>query len=250
MGNLQEIESVNFFSEKFSQSLNLFVIEVPGTGLTDPLPATFTIQDQADMLIDFINHISVKSAHVLAFSYATPVALEFCAKWGNAETLSMCGGMAGIPNSSRLATMSILAAAIKDRKRFAEEFINGLTVTDGSVPRGKVIARSARQKVLKYTEKQVACFCENTIRILGYSPSKAIKKLPIPCFLFIGKKDPYVTEKNAKQLVKMLPNCEFAMVEDADHLVHLENPQKTAELMLHLVNRESKALTFDTMTAA
>jgi len=235
MGNLQEIESVAFFSERFSAHVNLFVVEVPGTGLTEPLPAVFTIQDQASMLLCFIKHMNIEKAHILAFSYATPVALELCLRWSSALTLSMCGGMAGIPSTSRLATMAILGDAIRDRKRFAEEFIKGLTVADGSIPHGKVIARSARQKVLQYSEKQVRCFCENTVRILAYTPSDNIAELNIPCFLFIGQKDPYVTKKNAQQLASLLPNCQFKTVDNADHLVHLEKPDETAELMMHLV---------------
>lgn len=116
MGNLQEIESVKFFSEKFSESLNLFVVEVPGTGLTNPLPAVFNIQEQANLLRDFIEEMNIDSAHVLAFSYATPIALELCVNWAGAITLTMCGGMAGIPTESRLATMAILSDAIRDKK--------------------------------------------------------------------------------------------------------------------------------------
>lgn len=176
MGNLQEIESVEFFSKQFSQELNLLVIEIPGTGMTNPLSATFTIEDQARMLLSFIKNLGVPSAHLLAFSYATPVALELCTLWKNAKSLSMCGGMAGIPTSSRLQTMAILGDAIRDRKRFAEEFIKGLTVDDKSIPRGKVIARSAKQKVFQYSDKQISCFCENTVRILGYIPSNRLEK--------------------------------------------------------------------------
>ncbi len=233
IGNLQEIESVNFFSEYFSGYLNLYVVEVPGTGLTDPLLAVDSIQDQSSLLLDFLECVNISNAHILAFSYATPVALELCVKWSGAITLSMCGGMVGIPKASRLTTMAILGDAIRDRKRFAEEFIKGLTVSDKSIPRGKVIARSARQKVFQYTEKQVRCFCENTVRILAYKPSD-FSTLVIPCFLFIGKKDPYVTIENALNLVGLLPNCGFDVVENADHLVHLECPDVTAELMVRL----------------
>lgn len=87
----------------------------------------------------------------------------------------------------------------------------------------------------RYSEKQVICFCENTIRILSYKPSD-ISSLKIPCLLFIGEKDPYVTISSAKKLVDSLPNCEFSTVKNADHLVHLEHPDRTAELMLKLTN--------------
>lgn len=237
MGNLQDIESVQYFSEYFSRAVNLFVIETPGTGLTNPLPATFTIQDQAKLLIHFLDHMNISSAHILAFSYATPVALELCLLWDKSLSLSMCGGMPGIPQNARSNTMAILADAIRDRKRFAHEFIKGLTVSDHSIPRGKVIARSAKQKIFQYTEKQINCFCENTIRILAYKPSKKLSLITIPSFLFIGEMDPYVTISNAKNLSSSLPNCKMETVKNADHLVHLEHPETTAKLMIGLTEK-------------
>ncbi len=239
MGTLQEIESVTFLSEKFSEELNLFVVEVPGTGLTDPLPATFSIQDQTEMLRSFIAYMNIPSAHIMAISYATPMAVELCASWDGALSLSMCGGMAGVVGSLRLGTMALLADALRDRKAFAENFIKGMTVDDKSIPRGKVIARSARQKILRHSEKQIACFCENTVRLLAYKPSSSISTIQQPCLLFIGEKDPYVTIEKAKELASQLPNCHFETVRYADHLVHLEHPERTAELMIQLAKDES-----------
>ncbi len=249
MGTLQEIESVDFFSEKFAAELNLFVIEVPGTGLTEPLPATFSIQDQTDMLMLFIQHMNIPSAHIMAISYATPMAVELCAKWRNALSLSMCGGMVGIVESLRPGTMALLADAITDRKKFAENFINGMTVNDAKIPRGKVIARSARQKILKNSDKQITRFCENTVRLLSYKPSKLIESIWQPCFLFIGEKDPYVTIEKADELAVKLPNCTFTTVENADHLVHLEHPDQTADLLLKLAKDEINDKTFHLMPA-
>jgi pimeloyl-ACP methyl ester carboxylesterase len=234
MGTLQDIESVAYLSKEFSKSLNLFVVEVPGTGLTDPLSAVYSMQDQANMLLDFVCHMGISSAHVFAISYSTPIALEFCVMWPHAKSLSMYGGMAGIPESSRPDSMSILSDALHDRKKFAENFIKGMTVINSDIPRGKIIARSARQKILKNSQKQIDCFCENTIRLLSYSPSKKISKLLLPCVLIIGRQDPYVTVKKAEELAFILPNCVFEIIENADHLAHLEYPDLVASLMSSL----------------
>ena len=39
LGNLQEIESVDFFSQSFSETLNVLTVELPGTG-DDITPAS------------------------------------------------------------------------------------------------------------------------------------------------------------------------------------------------------------------
>jgi pimeloyl-ACP methyl ester carboxylesterase len=234
MGTLQDIESVMYLSKEFSKSLNLFVVEVPGTGLTDPLSSIYSMKDQAEMLLDFISHMGIPSAHIFSISYSTPIALELCVMWPKAKSLSMYGGMAGIPESSRPDSMAILYDAIHDRKKFAENFIKGMTVNDDSIPRGKIIARSARLKILKNSQKQIDCFCENTIRLLSYKPSEKISKLLLPCVLIIGQKDPYVTIKKAKELASILPDCVFEVIGNADHLAHLEYPELVASLMSSL----------------
>ena len=234
MGTLQDIESVGFLSKIFSSSLNLFVVEVPGTGLTEPLSAVHSIQDQASMLYDFILHMKIPSAHIFSISYSVPISLELCVIWKKAKSLSMYGGMTGIPESSRPDSMAILCDAIHDRKKFAESFIKGMTVNDDSIPRGKIIARSARQKILKNSQKQIDCFCENTIRLLSYKPSEKISKLLLPCLLIIGQQDPYVTVKKAKELASILPDCIFEVISNADHLAHLEYPDLVANLMASL----------------
>jgi pimeloyl-ACP methyl ester carboxylesterase len=239
MGTLQDIESVNFFSHAFSQKLNLFVIEVPGTGLTTPLPAMFSMQDQADMLCDFIEHMRVPDAHVFSFSYSVPIALELCTKIPNRiHSLSMYGGMTGVANEFRSISMGILHDAIYDRKNFGESFINMMMTKEVEVPRSAIIARSAKQKILKQPQSQIDCFCENTIRLLSYKPSEKIPSIQQPCMLIIGKQDPYVTLKQASELAQQLPNCTFEIIPNADHLAHIEYPDIVAGFMMNIFETE------------
>lgn len=248
MGTLQDIHSVSFFSDTFSQHFTLFVIEVPGTGLTDPLPATFSILDQANMLVRFIDTMAIPCAHIFSISYSTPIAVELCARWAGALTLSMCGGTAGVVPSLRGASMSLLADALHDRKHFAKRFIDGMTVNDERIPNGKIIARSARMHIFKHTEKQMMCFCENTLRLLTYQPSDAVAHIQQPALLFIGEKDPYVTPEKAKELSTLIPHCQFYLIPNADHLVHLEHPTLTASLLMQLAKEEKDDTMLDKVT--
>lgn len=238
MGTLQEIESVTYFSENFAEYLNLFVVEIPGLGHTDPLPSTYSIQDQAAMLLDFVKLLKIPSAHVMAISYSTPIAAEFCGLWPGARSLSLCGGTAGVDATLRRGSMVILAEAYNDRKAFAKRFIEGMTVNDPKIKNGKVIARRSRMHIYSHTDKQMECFCENTLRLLAYKPSKNLSRFKQPSLLFIGDQDPYVSRRKALELASALPNCEFQLIPHADHLVHIEYPELTTSLMLKLTQED------------
>ncbi|MBX2809484.1 MAG: alpha/beta hydrolase [Cellvibrionaceae bacterium] len=252
LGALQEIESVQFFCEYFAKTLNVIVVELPGTGLNPPLPSTYPITGQSKFLLQFIEFLGLNSAHILAFSYSTAVAIELYSIWDGVLSISICGGVPGIPEAGRLRTIAMMADALRDRREFSKEFIDTLTVEDKNIPRGKVIARSAMQKVFKYTDAQLISFCENTIRLLGYKPSFNLSEISIPCSLCVGEKDPYVTHENALSFVKSLANCSFTRVKNSDHLVHIQHPEEIAKLMIFLAKEEkhAKMNTFAPMTAA
>lgn len=99
LGALQDIESVDSFSKHFATKLNCITVEVPGTGHTENLESTISIRTQAMMLLDLIDYLGVNSAHIIGFSYATAVAVELCDIWPNVLTMSICGGVPGIPSS-------------------------------------------------------------------------------------------------------------------------------------------------------
>ena len=231
LGALQELESVDFFSKTFSTHINLFTLETPGTGMTKSLQATTSIREQALFVEKFLQAQNIKDVHLFVFSSSTAIAVELFSIHSGIKTISICGGIPGIPQSARYETTALLGDAIRSRNEFSKNFIDGLTVKELH-PKSKVIARSARQKVFKYSEEQMGCFIENTLRLLTYKPSFDLKKIDIPCLLCIGENDPYVTESEARQFVSSLQNGRFVRIKGADHLTHIQEPQATAEAML------------------
>ncbi|CAM3521516.1 acyl-CoA esterase [Vibrio aerogenes CECT 7868] len=233
LGALQDIESVDSFSRQFSQHLNCLTIEVPGTGRTTPLNSTISIREQSKMLLDFIMHLGIPRAHLIAFSYATALAIELCDLWPYVSSLSICGGVPGIPESGRLSTKKAIAAAMTDVKEFAHTFTQSLTVKNPNIPRYKAIIRATERSISKFDSVRVDIFVENTIRLLVHSPSD-VNKIKIPCTICIGEHDPYVTREAAEIFSHQLINSNFIIIKDADHLVHLQHPEKVYSAMITL----------------
>lgn len=233
LGALQDIESVDSFSRTFSQHLNCLTVEVPGTGRTQPLNSTVSIREQTLMLLDLIYNRGIKKAHIVAFSYATAIAVELCNIWPFVASLSICGGVPGIPKSGRHATKKMIAAAMHSPHQFAKIFTHYLTVDNPDIPKNKAIRKATEMNITKMTPDQIDMFFENSIRLLVHNPTD-VNNIKIPCTICIGEHDPYVTKEIAYLFSQQLVNSNFVIIKNADHLVHLEYPDKLSSILITL----------------
>ncbi|WCP65800.1 alpha/beta hydrolase [Vibrio tubiashii] len=235
LGALQDIESVDSFSKHFATKLNCITVEVPGTGHTENLESTISIRTQAMMLLDLIDYLGVNSAHIIGFSYATAVAVELCDIWPNVLTMSICGGVPGIPSSGRLATKKMIAAAMDNPHSFAKSFTESLTVSNNDIPRNKAIIKATVRNITNMAQDRIDIFFENSVRLLVHTPTN-IGNISIPCTVCIGEYDPYVTKETAGKFASQLKNGRLVVIKNADHLVHLQHPDKVATAMLAQAN--------------
>ncbi|MCG9595125.1 alpha/beta hydrolase [Vibrio sp. Isolate25] len=231
LGALQDIESVHSFSTQFATKMNCITIEIPGTGHTENLESTVSIRDQAIMLRDFIRYLGVEAAHIIGFSYATAVAVELCDIWPNVQSMSICGGVPGIPSSGRLATKKMIAAAMVSPSAFAQSFTESLTVLDDNIPKNKAIIRATVRNIKAMPQERIDVFFENSVRLLVHTPSH-IDRITAPCTICVGEFDPYVTKETAEMFAQQLPNSHLVVIKNADHLVHLQHPETVVRAML------------------
>ncbi|MFL7013672.1 alpha/beta fold hydrolase [Enterovibrio norvegicus] len=235
LGALQDISSVSAFSEHFSETLNCITVEIPGTGFAQALEPTVTIREQTEMLIDFIQYMDIKSAHIIGFSYATAIAVELCAQWKGVKSLSICGGIPGIPSSGVMATKRMIAAAMQSKEEFATSFIDSLTVDNPKIPRSLGIKKAMRRNISKMEDDRIQMFFDNSVRLLVHKPSD-ISHISVPSLICAAEFDPYVTKEVAKQFSDELSNSSFYEIKNADHLAHLQYPNIVARALILLAS--------------
>ena len=237
-GALQDIESVQKFSESFANELNCIALELPGTGKTEVIQSTFSITDQATMLLDFINEFNLKDVHLIAFSYSTAVAVELCKIWPNVRSLSICCGVPGIPKSGRRSTQEILGIAMqsdRDPSAFAKKFCRSLTVSNDAIPRSSSIIRATEREISKMSPERIDAFIENTIRLYTHR-SSSVSDISIPVLVLVGECDPYVIPSEARAFASEFKNAHFIALENADHMIHLQQTDKVIDIMITLAS--------------
>lgn len=235
-GALQDIESVHKYSSAFAKDLNCITVELPGTGKTEVVDSTSSIYDQALMLLDFIREFNLQDVHLIAFSYATAVAVEFCKMYSNVRSLSICCGVPGIPASGRRATQEILSIAMqRDRNPldFAKKFCSSLTVQSDDIPRSSSIIRATEREIAKMDAFRIDAFVENTIRLYTHKSSN-LSDITIPVLVLIGDSDPYVTPNEAREFASEFKNSHFVTLANADHMIHLQHSDKVIDIMITL----------------
>lgn len=233
LGALQDIESVDFFSRKFSNYLNCLTVEVPGTGKTGVLPSNVTIHEQTLMLIEFLQYMEIKRVHVVAFSYATAIAVELCTLWPYVATLSVSGGVPGIPQSGRKATKKMMSAALQSPREFAKVFIESLSMPDCSMIRNRAICKAMEKRIAKLSIDELDSFFENSTRLLVHNYPN-LDRINISCNICAAEYDPYATVEIVRSFSDKILNSNFIVIKNSDHFAHLQYPNKMWKLLILL----------------
>lgn len=251
IGNLQEIESVDNFSKAFQEEMDVYCVELPGCGLTAPLHACYGMAEHAELLAQLVEHLQLTHFHLLVFSYSTPIALEYCRKYpGRVMSLALGGSMADIPSEKRGPTLSLVNEVLHDRTQFADSFIGGLTSDQCTGKRHVAIRRAALRKCRQYTDSQIWCFIENTVRICAYQFHRP-EEIDVPHALcFTGALDVYVKPAWCRKLAESI-GADFTLIDGCDHLFHLEQPDITASLMMrpYFASKQQGGLVVARLTA-
>ncbi len=237
LGALQGIDSVDNFSQHFSKTVNTIVIETPGTPGNGVLEATVSVREQAQMVLDLLEHLEIDKAHLFGFSYATAVSVELCDLWNGVLSLSIGCGVPGIPKSGRLSTYNFIAAAMSgDKKHFATVFADLLLSDAPNIPRSAVIRKSIIRNVMRFDDEKIMAFVENSTRLLAHKPTN-LEAITMPCLVLVGESDPYATGEITHEFYSKLKHAHYLSVKNSDHMLHLEQPEKAAEALITLAKK-------------
>ncbi|CCO46650.1 conserved hypothetical protein [Vibrio nigripulchritudo SOn1] len=235
LGALQDIESVKKYSQHFSKTINCITVEVSGTGNTNVLNSKISVRDQAYMLLDLVHHLNITSAHIVGFSYATAVAIELHDIWSSVKSISVCGGVPGIPDSGRIATKQMIAASIQSKEAFSQSFVESLTVNNSEIPRNKATIRATKIAISEMDQKKIDMFFENSVRLLVHTPSN-LNKIRIPVLVCVAEYDPYCTIEMARDFSSQMKNSRLFVIKNADHLAHMQQPEQISSALITLAS--------------
>jgi len=237
-GALQDIGTIDLFTDVLSEYYNYLAIEVPGSGRTEPLPPNYSYAYIAEclnrVLLQFVGKEPIR---IIACSYATALAVEFAKRYPERITqLVLAGSMGKIRETLWPDLFKVMNLAYYDKSDFAEGFIDLMMSPSINQKRYSGIKKAAIRKARKYSDAHFKSFVYNTIRLMTHEVGE-VRAIKAPVLVTTGEYDPFSTIEEALKLANSFTDGRFIPLSNCDHLFHIEDPQQLIDTVMLFFTR-------------
>jgi 2-hydroxymuconate-semialdehyde hydrolase len=236
-----------------SDAHRVISVDLPGFGLSDPLPGPISLDRLADGVERTVRALGEdRPMHVMGNSLGGAVAMRMlCRDPDRVRTLTLVAPagfgrevtaalrILGVPGLGRflLAKMDRRAAYRAERSIFRDRAM----VTDERVDFAlKVLARPGYAATFLATAKSLG-------GIRGVSPQwraallEEVAKLPRPTLVVWGERDLILPAAHMEAARRHMPAARFHVFSDTGHMPQIERPGEFAELALNFLRAEQRS---------
>jgi 2-succinyl-6-hydroxy-2,4-cyclohexadiene-1-carboxylate synthase len=217
----------------------VIAVDLPGHGETDstPDPARYAIEQTAGDLLALLDALKIERAHLLGYSMGGRLALYFAVHHPQRLiTLTLESASPGLAEAAERSARRIQDDALAGRierdgvSAFVDEWERlPLFATQSRLPEAE------RARLREGRLRNNAVGLANSLRGMGTGTQPPLwdrlTALHVPTLLVCGALDTkFVTI--AQQMGALIPRAQLAVVPDAGHTVHLEQPEVFRALVL------------------
>ncbi|WP_186316213.1 alpha/beta fold hydrolase [Catellatospora sichuanensis] len=215
---------------------DVVTVDLPGWGTADLLPETYGVDFLAAALDHILGELGLAQVNVTSGSYGTAIAYRLAQLHpGRVARMVLIGTMTAIPDDAADAfrhTLDLLAAGQMDE--FATTTVD-LSLTrdiDADITiRRQVLRRILLNRVRTATADEIAKYAANTRRLLNGTLVDFTRPPTQPALVTTGEHDTFTTPRMCRELAGTCPDSWFAVIRNADHLVHMERSAEVVDLM-------------------
>lgn len=233
-GAFQNKEGWGRFERGFLAHGDVLTVDPPGWGAGGVLPERFGADFLADALAHMVEESGLGRVNVLSGSYGTAIAYRMAQRHPHVlRKVVLLGTMRSIPEDSR-APMDVTMGHLRAgrMRQFAECSADLLMNTDEPerVTRGARVRENLVGRMSRLTALEAAQTYTNTRRLLVQEMVDTQHPPDVPVLVATGELDTFTTPALCRDMAAACRDSWFAQVADADHLVHLERTDETADL--------------------
>lgn len=242
-GAFQTMDSWARFARAFAPHTTVLLVDPPGMGKSDLLPADIGIDFLAACLEQVLDEHAIECVSVVAASYGTPSAYQFARLHPErVDRLALVGTMQELPPQLRDRIAGTVAIARSgDREHLAAEVVDGMLCHDPerAIDRRAYAARVLRSGILRMTDAELLKYAANTERLLGHTSLDLSGTIDGPeALVFTGEHDVFTPPLECRRVAAAFANGWFTTVRRADHLLHLQQWETVIDLLLRFMARE------------
>ncbi|MCX6701770.1 MAG: alpha/beta hydrolase [Candidatus Zambryskibacteria bacterium] len=225
------------FEEIFGNKYNILTYDLRGHGksLKFPKYSDYKIESFSEDIFNLVKYVGIQRFVLISHSFGTFVAMEFLAE-----------------HQDMLSGIVFLSPSISKAKKFMSRVIGGIlgiTRIFELFPLGRRTAGQVDYIKYKGTgdfsiRRLWADICNTSLRAYLFSIRRVyyfnrddlLKKINIPVLVVHGKKDTYIPIKNSFTTDR-IKNSEFITIENADHIIVLNNVQELSQAIYRFLDR-------------
>lgn len=221
----------------------VIVPDLPGFGISKPLPNEHSVENYIEWLHEFIIDLKLSKPPVLlGHSFGSIIASYYAKKYGSTINRLILENPIGAPVlSGPKAVLSYFAVVFYWLGKILPEPLGSkllasrVSVMAMSITMAKTHDKQTRkfihnqhlQHFSSYTNKKVVD--EAFHASIHHCVRDVASKITVPTLLIAGEKDDVTPLKRQQELEKLFPNAKLVTINKVGHLTHYETPDQVAD---------------------
>jgi len=230
-----------------AQGIRTIAYDLKGHGWSDNgLAENYSIKSYSEDLRSFVSALGLERYHIAAFSLGPFIALDYAVKYEDEVASLTFLNFGYFPNNPFLSevipiVLPFLFGKVLRKIRwwpplylYARVTLAKNPATREDIVIGVDSLKFISDEAIRQTTRQIS-----QIEVTENLP-KQVAKIKTPIMFVAGKGDQVVTWKNTKRLYEFSANGRLVLIKKCGHLITLELPKRTAELIAENVLFQSQ----------
>ena len=226
------IESFAPVTKELSKKFKIYILDMPGFGLSDEPKEGFFVEDYAKVILEFIDKLNIKNPVLIGHSFGGRVIIKMVGKLGYKPDKIILIDSAGIkPKRSINYYFKVYSY------KFAKKVIN----TIYSKKRANEIIENIRNKRGSSDYKMASENMKKTfINVVNEDLKDLLPNIGVPTLIFWGEKDLDTPLNDAKILEKLIKDSGLVVFKGAGHYSYLEHLYEFLKITINFVEGEDE----------
>ena len=227
----------------FQDKYNIIFLDLRGHGksLKYKKYSDYKISKSAEDIFELVKHLGIEKFILVSHSFGTIVATEFLTSHQDMVSgvvllspgLSTARGLSGYLMRFVLGLAGFLESIVPIPKTGSHvDFIKFKGTGDWGVKRLWADLSSTTLRVYLYTLRQMYFFDKDNF----------FEKISIPTLIVHGNKDTYFPIRNSIEISSRIKGSEFVIIDDADHIIVLNNVKEVSTAILKFIEKNYESL--------
>lgn len=192
-------------------NLTLWLIDLPGFGKSDLPNKTWSVEDYADEIANFIREHRIKKPALLGHSFGGSVAIKLASKYPNLISKLILESSSGIRPKPNLLNRLFTAAA-----KLIKLLPNLLNI--------KEKLRNWFYKLIGSDYLTTGKLKKTFLKVIRQDLSEDAKKISQETLIIWGENDKTLPLARGKKLYQLIKNSRLEVMEEVSHAPHIKNP--------------------------